>query len=61
MLTDENGKFRLVVGEGEVLDVIVGPPVERTRPVSTPPPDPERSVTRAGVAAGTRNLVIQLR
>ena len=60
VLTDSGGGFRLEVGEGDLVDVIAGPPTDE-RPGYITLPDPEKAVTVEGIRAGTRDLVIRLR
>ena len=57
--TDPAGGFRLEVGEGDLVDVIAGPPAEE-RPGYMTFPNPEKAVTVEGIRAGTRDRVIHL-
>ena len=59
--TGEDGRFRLKVGQGDVVDVHAGPPRDYNPSGAIRPPDPEPEVVVSGVIAGTRDLVIRLR
>ncbi len=59
--TGEDDRFRLEVGQGDVVDVHAGPPRDHNPSGAIGPADPEREVVIPGVMAGARDLVIHLR
>ena len=60
--TGSDGRFRLRVGEGDIVQIHAGPPPENDFPPDTIlKPHPDHMVVIPGIAAGTTGLVITLR